>query len=562
MKRFLPCAVAAAALVVMVVAAGNVISLPSQDQGSHATTTHTENAAPNGAVSVSTTDTHPAAPGAGTMPMGSSSSGTAPSGPGTAAAPGGMPMPGGAPSASNQPAGTSMPMPGGATHQPAATAHPGSTAMTMPMPTAQPGGAATPMPMPMPTNPPVAGTTATPMPMPMPTASSPAAGPTATPMPMPMPTAPPIGTPPPVMSGSGCSVVPNGQANPSDEPEPMGPIWCFATVASPTTRTIDAGGGWIDNFDTNVQMGRLNDGDMGYRLFDTFNPGQLQAGTFINNNHWMVDIVDVSPHRLSGGLMLTPNRSFRFENGKLVVEVDAAAGQDGMGGADVFYEIDITPAANLTYTVDNLYGYGMFGGVGALGCRLERADDGGHTVCSMYDNSGRDAGGTDMSGQGRPRGQSGRTWETQGAGSSRTAPTVVGGHPGYVMPGTGLSGRNVFRICNDNQMDVFCRDRFRFEFTKTSVTIFVNGYKWFDIQGLYASNPFTGADNRIPDSWISGGVNVYFTSWINGGQHTPTRFHWGRVAVNPHSGSGFTAPSAAPSFCLGQPQNTCPMTMH
>jgi HAMP domain-containing protein len=359
--------------------------------------------------------------------------------------------------------------------------------------------------------------------------------------------------PPPIPGCAFGTSTPHGQANPSDEPEPMGAIWCFPLVASPTTR-VTGTNDWVDTFATNVQMGRLNDGDMGYRVFQSKQggPGDMTMGQFINNNHWMIDMVDNSLFRLSGGVLLSPNRSFQFENGKLVVEADAAAGEDGAGGADVFYEVDITPAAAPTGTiVDGLYGYGLFGFVGAVGCRLERAADGGHEVCAMYDNTNRNAG------------QGGRTWETQGIGTERTATSVVGGYPGYTIPGTNVTSNNVFRICNTNQMDMFCRDRFRFEFTKTSLTIFVNGYKWFDAQGLFAVNPATGADNRIPDSWLgSAGVHVYFTSWINSGQHYPVRLHWGRLAVNPHDLLGsIVSPSAAPTYCLGMTQNTCEVGM-
>jgi hypothetical protein len=464
------------------------------------------------------------------MPMGPTSANTAAKAPTSGSAPA---MPGTMPQGPAAVQAPAMPMPSAAPQPAAAPAPmPGETG-----PQAAPPPAATPMPMPAATPAPTMA------PMPMPTATSPRA------TPMPMPTATPAPAPTGAAAGASCTVVPIGQANPSTEPEPMGPIWCFPLSPSPTTRTIDAGGGWVDTFATNVQMGSLNDREMDYRVFNAFG-SSIRGGTFLNNNHWMIDLVDTSAFRLSGGVMLSPNKAFTFENGKLVVEVDAAAGQDGAGGADVFYEVDVSPAAAPTgVNVDTLYGYGQFGNVGAIGCRLERAPEyGGHPICSMYDNTSHNAG------------QGGRVWETQGVGTARTAPTVEGGYSGYAIPGTSLHGSDVFRLCNTNQMDMFCRDRFRFEFTKTSLTIFVNGYQWYKIDGLYASNPATGADNRLPDSWFGpAGVHVYFTSWINSGQHTPHRWHWGRVAVNPHSGSGFTAPSAAPTFCLGQPQNTCAM---
>jgi hypothetical protein len=366
-----------------------------------------------------------------------------------------------------------------------------------------------------------------------------------------------IPAPNPNCTPLGPNVVPAGQANPSDEPEPMGPVWCFPLVSEPTTRTSGAND-WVDSFETNVQMGHLNDGEMGYRVFEAFNgdPGTFKQQTFVNNNHWMVDLAKLSSFNLSGGVMLTPNRSFQAENGRLVIEADVAAGADGLGGADEFVEIDLTSASAPTgTTVDPLYGYGKFGRVGAVGCRLERQLDGAHIVCAMYDDTARDAGGTDVTGG--PIGRPGRVWETQGAGTANTAASVVGGYPSYQIPGTNLRVSDVWRQCEANQMDMFCRDRFRLEITKTSVAIFVNGYRVYDIQGLFAENPATGADNRIPDAFLSSG-RPYFTSWNNGTHYPVYRFHWGRVAVNPHNIGGAAMPaSAAPSFCLGAPQNTC-----
>ena len=281
----------------------------------------------------------------------------------------------------------------------------------------------------------------------------------------------------------------------------------------------------------------------------------------------MVDMVDRSTFSLSGGLMVRPNQRFAFEDGKLVVEVDAAAGCggdgpggapcSGPGGASAFYEIDITPAETEgPYTVDALYGYGTFAFTGALGCRLEI----GNVVCAMYDDSGRVTGGQCPQPATYPcrdnGGRPGRVWETQGVGTPRTAPSVVGGYPGYAIPGTNLHGSDVFRVCPAGlspvgMPDTYCRDRFRFEFTRDALAIFVNGYPWYRIDGLYAVNPETGADNRIPSSWLDG-VYVYFTSWKNGTSHDVLRWHWDRIAIN--DGSPL---SSAPSFCLDQPLHTC-----
>ncbi len=314
---------------------------------------------------------------------------------------------------------------------------------------------------------------------------------------------------------------------------------------------------WVDTFDNDgPAIQQLNDRDHGYRRFDVTSDNRIKVGYFINVNHWMPDIADTSSFALQGGSMLSPDQSFHFENGTLVIEADGAAGSDGMGGADAFYEIDISPARAPTgIAVDHAYGYGQFGGVGGMGCRLERAQDGGHIVCAMYDASSRDSGGISV--VGGPSGLPGRVWETQGVGTAATAASVQGGYPGWPIPGTNLHVSDVWRQCADNELDLHCRDRFRMEITKDSLHIFANGYLIYAIDGLFATNPNSGADNRIPDSWLTG-VGVYYTSWITA-MHHPTRWHWDRLAVNPHQANGaFAAPSSAPSFCFGMPHNTCP----
>src|SRR4029078_8256405 len=132
---------------------------------------------------------------------------------------------------------------------------------------------------------------------------------------------------------------------------------------------------WVDTFDnTAPSITQFNDHDMNYRVFDVFygRSSDFSVGYFVNVNHWMIDLADVSTNRLSGGVLVSPDRSFSFENGKVVVEADAAAGSDGRAGANRFYEIALSPATAQTgFGFDALYGYGSFGGVGAVGCRLE-----------------------------------------------------------------------------------------------------------------------------------------------------------------------------------------------
>ena len=360
-----------------------------------------------------------------------------------------------------------------------------------------------------------------------------------------------------------------GQTYPTGGLEPEYSIWCYTQPSGVTTR-VSVGNSWSDTFDqpgTGNAVEQLTDrGPANYRVFMFESPGRLKNGTFVNTDHWMVDMVDTSAFNLSNGVFVSPDKAFTFENGTLVFETDAAAGSDAMGGANTFYEMDVTPADHLSdFSVDTLYGYGSFGGLAAaLGCRLERNDDGGHFVCAMYDDSNRVTGGQ-CPADGRVckdnGGRPGRVWETQGVGIPRTAASVQGGYPGWAIPGTSLHLSDVWRQCMTNEHDLHCRDRFRMELTKDSIHLFVNGYPAMLIDGLYAVNPATGADNRIPDSWFtSTGVRVYDTSWFNGGQHTPVRFHWNGIFVNP------TGPrTASPSFCLGNAlpgitRNTCAHT--
>ena len=88
------------------------------------------------------------------------------------------------------------------------------------------------------------------------------------------------------------------------------------------------------------------------------------------------------------------------------------------------------------------------------------------------------------------------------------------------------------------------------------------GRVW-ETQGVGTARTAASMTGNDPQARIPGPTCacVSFDSWINGGHHKPIRWHWDRVAVNPHDDAGNLAPpSAAPSFCLGAPNNTCPDT--
>jgi hypothetical protein len=326
----------------------------------------------------------------------------------------------------------------------------------------------------------------------------------------------------------GCkpATLPAGQAFPSGEPEPLRPIWCYHLAAMPTTR-VSAGNSWTDDFDTQVNMGQLNDGDMGYRVFDDIDNARagLTSRAFINQNHWMVDAAAGS----NGGLLIRPDRSFRFEDGKLVVEADVAAGLPAYGDS-ASAEIDITTAAAPTgHVVDAQYGYGQFGGNWTFGCRFQ-ADR--QMTCSLFDASGA-PGDPSVFGN-----ELGRVWQM-----------LPFQHVGVVNFGGQPTGETnaFFRECGTNRMDLQCRDRFRLELTKDSVRVFVNGHLYFEQSGI-------DPKYQLPPEFLNSDVYTYFTSWVNRPLQAAYRFHWDRLAINPTGPAGDPLPpSAAPSFGLTVP---------
>lgn len=330
------------------------------------------------------------------------------------------------------------------------------------------------------------------------------------------------------------NVVPVGQADPPGNPMPMAPIWCFTLGPEPTTVTSGTND-WEDDFATNVQMGRLNDGDMGYRVFPRLHndASANQTQHFINNNHWHTDLAGGN----NNGASLRPARSFTFENGVFVVEADVAAGITDYGGGTVWPEITVSMADQPTgQIVDPLYVYGAFGGFWTVGCRIHPA---GNPICSVESSA------TNL-----PNNQ---------ASCNMESPSRVMEISDFEICGTTHFGGNrggtngqYWRQCQHNQIEAYCFDRFRMELTKSSLTMYVNGHLYFQDAGWDAAH-------QLPDSMVNGGpVYAYFSDWRATPRSPAYRFFWERVAVNPHNPDGtLAAPSASDYFCLGQPLNTC-----
>lgn len=276
---------------------------------------------------------------------------------------------------------------------------------------------------------------------------------------------------------------------------PQTPMFCEDLKEAPPT-FVEADNSWSDDFDNGSKMQQLGGG---YRAFEKLQ-GINQSGTFRHNDHWMVD-VNASPQGASGGVggsMIRPDRSFKFIDGKLVVEADVAAaiaGYEGVAWPEIVVSTADSPTAKEPFP-DYAYAYGQFEGADTIGVRLQ-ADR--VPIAAMFE-----PGGT-------------RTFELsyfQWEGA-----TVYGG--------AAFEGRErAWRTCTNTDPDTECRDRFRWELTKDTVTLYVNGVKYME----HADLP---PEKQLPDSLLNGDVYVYFASWTFDAPADVVRFHWDHLAVNP-----------------------------
>ena len=90
-------------------------------------------------------------------------------------------------------------------------------------------------------------------------------------------------------------------------------------------------------------------------------------------------------------------------------------------------------------------------------------------------------------------------------------------------------GKQYWRECKRGGMDMDCRDRFRLEVTKKSLTLYVNGFKYFEDANWPAAH-------QLPDSFINGDIYVYQSNWQWRAGSRAYRYHWDHFAVNPPTG--------------------------
>lgn len=358
-----------------------------------------------------------------------------------------------------------------------------------PTPTATAAPAATPI---------VTPTSAPPTPTATPTVAPPASTPTPTPtaavQPTPTPTPTATATPTPAPDPSGICVpgVPAGAIE--GQPEFIG---CRALETGVDT-AVGGANDWRDDFNHGQSFADITDG--AYRVFDDV--GVEQTMHWRHANHWMVDVATRND-QITGGAMLSPAQTFSFEDGKLIIEADAVAGHPDYIGAWPELVISTGSTPSQVQRRDGLYGYDRFPNHYTLGCRLQNDTN---TICSLMDDSTGDQDG------------GGRIWEM--SWFQQVGETNYGGN-------SFVDGGAYYRSCGIDAPDTDCRDRFRLELTETSLTIFVNGFKYFEQTGI----------PPLPSEFVNGDVYVYFASMVSRHNTDAVRFHWDHVGVNSFTGT-------------------------
>jgi hypothetical protein len=330
------------------------------------------------------------------------------------------------------------------------------------------------------------------------------------------------------------------ESGPADASGRAIPAYCIDAPVHAPTRVTGAND-WIDNF---VQDGsgpyRFQNEDFDYRVYD--GPDN-SLGSIGRSRHLVLGDkwVDDNEQKYAGGAAIRPNRTFHAENGKLIVEADVSAGKNIYAG-NAWPEIVVTTAAEPDVVApqapEQNYAYGHFNLSPTFGCRLQ---DGGTFTCAAFTGTGS-LGQTPNTSDRAPcfSLQDDRLWELsffQGCGNYFPGGIHYGGSPTIDNLG------QFFRQCSPSDTYDKCMDRIRVEITRRSMVWYVNGVRYFEDSGWDSLH-------QIPDAIFTQPVYVYFSDFntIDSSVHA-FRFHWERLAINPHNPDGtFAAPSASEDF--------------
>lgn len=314
--------------------------------------------------------------------------------------------------------------------------------------------------------------------------------PSSTPTPQPTSTPSPTNTPVP-----GCDPWPN--AVPAGSlPSQAPPVFCLINNSGPDTAQAGQNS-WYDDFDHGLSFADL----IGTQYQEFNEIGAWRTIYWRHANHWMVDMAPHSENETYGwnrGIsMLRPNQTFHFENGKFIVETAVAAGHSAYGDA-AWPEIVISTGPAPYYAPIDLYAYDQFPEFWTLGCRLQASRV---PICALRANNAT------------PPATSQRIWEM--SFWQQVGDTNFGGGPFGDLA-------NYWRVCAITDPDTNCLDTFRLELTATSLTLYVNGSKYFEQTGIPS----------LPDELLTGDLYVYLASSHVSHQADTIRYHWDSFKVN------------------------------
>ena len=318
---------------------------------------------------------------------------------------------------------------------------------------------------------------------------------------------------------------------------PAVPEWCKVPLVAGIDTHVEGANTWVDDFNHGQQHASLN---TSYARGEA-NGGGMDIVHFQHNDHWMVDVQgDNGQWPTLGAAWMRPDRTFRTEGGKLVVEFEVASPIAGTrnaeGLSDAWPEFTITADPSPGNLRNNgTYLYETFAGYWAFGCRMQQSK---HPICALYEPTDGYAGGPT------------RHWEINQNGGDVISDVNGGPHVGI-----GDAIDVAWKGCTNTQdPDTICRNLHRIEITATTIQFFING-----VPGYSAV-----LENNELGNILNGDFYVYFGDFAYRiSQDVVVRFHWDRLAINPEAMTTPSTPTPVPptSTPTNTPQATNTPTM-